>query len=438
MRFLPCVFVLLVCAGCASVDTRRPNVLFLFADDQRADTIAALGNPHIKTPNLDGLVRRGFAFTRAYCMGSQVGAVCIPSRAMLLTGRHLFAATRPADSPDIPKDHRMWPEVFRAAGYETIGIGKWHNDRASFNRAFSGGGPVFFGGMSDPTRLDVYDYRPEGDYNAKYRRIGKKHSSELFADAAIGQIRKKRQWPFAMFVAFTAPHDPRVAPPEYMRRYPKGSVPLPPNFMPKHPFDNGEMEVRDELLLGWPRTPEAIQTELAAYYAMITHMDAQIGRILRTLDQAGLAKNTLVIYGADNGLAIGSHGLLGKQNLYEHSVRVPLIFSGPGIRAGRSSALCYLYDVHPTLCEFVGLRPVATIQGKSLLPVIRGSQEAIRDSILCAYGDVQRMVCDERWKLITYPQTQRTQLFDLSHDPHEVNDLSGDAQYASRLREMFS
>ena len=434
MRLLALILVL-ICGGCATISTRRPNVLFLFADDQRADTISALGNPHIDTPNLDRLARSGFAFSRAYNMGSQVPAVCIPSRAMLLTGRGLFSATR-GESAEIPRDHRMWPEVFRAAGYRTIGIGKWHNDRASFNRAFRSGGPVFFGGMMDHARLPVHGYRRSGKYTAKNGRQAHKHSSELFADAAISQIRTNRYRPFAMYVAFTVPHDPRMAPKGYESRYSAEALPLPANFMAKHPFDNGEMEVRDEMLMGWPRSAKTIREELAAYYASITHLDAQIGRILSALKETGLADNTIVVYSADSGLALGSHGLLGKQNLYEHTVRVPLILSGPGIPAGQSPALCYLYDVYPTLCELAHLPWPPAVEGKSLAPIMRGEQDGIRDSILCAYRDVQRSVSDERWKLITYPKARRVQLFDLASDPHELNDVSERADHENRVADM--
>lgn len=427
--------VILVVSSAATVSARRPNVLFLLADDQRADTVSALGNPYIQTPYLDTLVGRGFAFTRAYDMGSINPAVCVPSRAMLLTGRNLFTATSSAKSVEIPAVNRMWPEVFRAAGYKTIGIGKWHNDQASFNRAFSGGGPVFFGGTADPEQMQVYDYRTKGDYTEDYLHPVGKHASEAFADAAIAQLRANRLNPFVMFVAFTAPHDPRRAPADYMQRYSPDSLPLPANFMPAHPFDNGAMNVRDELLLPIPRTPEAVRGELAAYYAMITHMDAQIGRILKVLSSSGLANNTIIVFASDNGLALGSHGLLGKQNLYEHSVRVPLIFCGPGIPGGGSSGLCQLHDIFPTLCALTGLPLPASVQGKSLMPLMRG-QEQIRDSIFCAYGNVQRMVSDERWKLIIYPQSHRAQLFDLSIDADELNDLSGDWSFESQIRRM--
>jgi arylsulfatase A-like enzyme len=350
---------------------------------------------------------------------------------MLLTGRGLFQATRSPDSGEIPSGYIMWPEVFRAAGYKTIGIGKWHNDRASYTRAFSAGGPVFFGGMGDHAHLRVYDY------TTTHSHVARTYSSTLFADAAIAHIRASKAQPFVMYVAFTVPHDPRVPPPAYARRYAPRTLPVPPNFMHNPPFDNGEMDVRDEHLLPRPLTRAALKRELAAYYAMITHLDAQIGRILRTLRETGLAENTIIVYAGDNGLALGSNGLLGKQNLYEHSLRVPLILAGPGIPAGESGALCYLYDLYPTFCELTGLSSPATVQGKSLLPVIRGEQASVRDSIFCAYRDSQRMVCNETWKLIVYPKIGRQQFFNLGSDPDELRDLSAGADYHDRITDMM-
>ncbi|MFQ6096617.1 MAG: sulfatase/phosphatase domain-containing protein, partial [Armatimonadota bacterium] len=169
---------------------------------------------------------------------------------------------------------------------------------------------------------------------------------------------------------------------------------------------------------------------------MITHLDEQMGRVLRALEESGHADDTIVVFAGDNGLAVGQHGLLGKQNMYEHSVRVPLIFLGPGIPKGkRSDALCYLLDVFPTLCDIVGLRVPESVEGHSLLPVMRGRRRRVRDSLFFAYKDVQRAVRDERYKLIEYfvAGERKTQLFDLREDLAELHDLSDDPDHARRL-----
>ena len=209
--------------------------------------------------------------------------------------------------------------------------------------------------------------------------------------------------------------------------------------MPEHPFDNGELVIRDEKLAPWPRTPEIVRQHIAAYYAMITHLDVYIGKLLETLKETGHADNTIIIFAGDNGLAVGQHGLLGKQNLYEHSIRVPLVITGPNIPKGKKSdALCYLLDIFPTLCELTGLPIPKTVEGKSLVPAITGEKQHLRDTLFFAYKNVQRAVCDERYKLIEYfvEGTRRTQLFDLANDRWEVNNLSEAPEHAEQLARL--
>lgn len=420
---------------------RVPNVVFILSDDQRLDTIRALGNEQIRTPNLDRLVHEGFAFTNAFCMGSTVGAVCIPSRAMILSGRSLYRATIRTNSPAIPKQVALWPEEFRRAGYETIGIGKWHNDRSSYARCFTAGGPIFFGGMSDHAAVPVQAFDSSGQYGTNRQRIEAAFSSELFATAAVQFIRRQNTKPFVLYLAFTAPHDPRTPPADFAKRYTSSSIRPPKNFLPEHPFDNGQIKGRDEELLPWPRTEEAVRRELAAYYAMIAHMDHQIGRVLSALKDAGKSHNTIVVFASDHGLAIGSHGLLGKQNMYDHSVRAPLVFAGPGVPRGASGALCYLYDIFPTLCELTGLSVPETVEGKSLVKIMNSRATGVRDEIFGAYRNAQRMIRTDRWKLIDYPQIGRSQLFDIKADPHEMHDLSDHPRHTAlkeRLRSRLT
>ena len=240
-----------------------------------------------------------------------------------------------------------------------------------------------------------------------------------------------------MYVSYTAPHDPRMAPKACTDLYPPEKIELPPNFLPVHPFDNGELRIRDEMLAPFPRTPEAVRQHLAAYYAMITHVDAQIGRVLDALAAAGHADDTIVVFAGDNGLAVGQHGLMGKQNLYDHSVRVPLVFRGPGVPKGAAcDALTYLHDVFPTTCDLAGLTVPESVESVSLAPLIAGRAKAVRDSVFAAYTSVQRMVRDERWKLIRYPYAARTQLFDLQADPWETKDLSAEPGQAGQIARL--
>jgi len=434
-RWLVCGCVLpwlgLLFAGAVVRSGERPNVLFLFSDDQRWDTIAALGNDEIKTPNLDALVRRGTAFTHAYCMGAMQGAVCVPSRAMLMTGRSLFRV--PTNLLDVP----LWPRAMTAAGYATFGTGKWHNGQQSFARAFDQGRSVFFGGMHNHLKTPVSDMPEPGKFE-KLSPDGR-FSSEVFAGAAIEFLasRKGKAQPFFCYVAFTAPHDPRMPPDEYRRMYDPAKIKLPENFLPQHPFNNGAMTLRDEALAPWPRTPEVIRRHIAEYYGMISHLDAQIGRIFAALDESGQADNTIVVFAGDHGLSVGRHGLLGKQNLYEHGMRTPLIFAGPGIPENKQvDAFAYLFDICPTVCALTGVEPPEGVDGKNLVPVIDDKKQQVRESVFTAYTNTQRAVRNRQWKLIRYPQVDRTQLFHIGEDPHELHDLSGDEKYADKVQEM--
>jgi arylsulfatase A-like enzyme len=195
---------------------------------------------------------------------------------------------------------------------------------------------------------------------------------------------------------------------------------------------------RDENLAPWPRTEAIIRDQLAEYYGAITHLDGQIGRILETLKQTGRADNTIIIYAADQGLALGSHGLLGKQSVYEHSMRCPLIFAGPGIPQGKSTqAFSYLLDVFPTLCDVIGIRPPTDLEGESLRPLWEGTRDRVRDSVFLPFINFQRAVRDERWKLICYPKIGHIQLFDLQADPDERTNLIDRAEYAQHVKRLL-
>ncbi len=408
----------------------RPNLVVLVSDDHRPDALGAL-NRQLRTPNLDRLVMAGVLFRGAHIPGSDHVAVCIPSRAMLLSGRSLFRVGHDLAGVE------TWPEALRAAGYQTLATGKWHNGAEACGRIFPGARNVFLGGMTDQFRVTVRDFDAQGRPGEP--RVVERHATELFTDTAFELLRDRDpQRPFALYVAYTAPHDPRAAPPEYHARYDPRWMTLPQNFLPEHPFDNGELAVRDERLLPVPRGNEAVRREIADYYAMITHLDAQVGRLLDALNRAGLAENTVVVFAGDNGLALGSHGLLGKQNLYQHSVGVPLIIAGARFKGPRAeAALCYLHDLAPTLCELAGVRPPEGMEGRSLVPILEGRARGLRSELFFAYRDVQRAWRDDRWKLIHYPVIGRTQLFDLKADPGEIEDLAAEPRHSARVARLM-
>ncbi len=416
-------------AGDGEPPPPRPNILFLFADDQRADTIRAWGNELIDTPSLDRLAAEGWSFRRNYVFGSNSGAVCVPSRAMVLTGRSWMR------SPNRMEGVPTLPRLLESAGYRTFITGKWHNGEEALLRAFDNGTAIYLGGMADHTQTEVQDIENGGMVR---RRVGKSFSSELFADTVIEFLGEQAEatasgesdQPFFAYVPFTAPHDPRQPPPEYRERYYQRNLPLPPNYKPQHPFDNGALILRDENLAAWPRTEDVIRDQVAEYYGLITHLDEQVGRILDALDENGQAENTIVVYAADHGLSVGSHGLLGKQNLYEHSMRCPLIIRGPGIPHGTTDAFTYLYDLFPTLLAQGVVDVPPGIDGRDLAPLWSGGDPTWRRSVFLPYRDVMRAVRDDRYKLIVYPNVNHRQLFDLAEDPDELENLIADPDHA--------
>ena len=431
----------------------KPNILLFFTDDQRFDTIRALGNDQIHTPNLDALVGRGTTFTHAHIPGGTCGAVCMPSRAMLHTGRTLFHLDR--EGQQIPQTHITLGECLQSAGYTTFGTGKWHNGRSAYARSFSAGDEIFFGGMGDHWNVPAYHFDPTGRYQSRcpyvadpfysnkteYRDCDHidagKHSTELFVETAIRFVKgHKQRNPFFMYVSLMAPHDPRTMPEQFLEMYDPERIDLPSNFLSEHPIDTGALQVRDELLAALPREPNEIKRHIAEYYAMISHLDHAFGQLVTVLKEEGKLDNTIIVFAGDNGLALGQHGLMGKQNLYDHSLRVPLIFAGPGIPEGeRRVSPVYLLDIFPTLCHLTGTRIPESVEGKSLVSCINSPDADVRASLYLAYANSIRGLTNGDHKLIEYACGQ-TQLFDLSKDPLETENIADKPTSSSLLAQM--
>jgi arylsulfatase A-like enzyme len=430
--------------------TAKPNIVFIFSDDQCFDALGALGNDALETPNLDRLVRSGLTFTHAYNMGSWSGAVCVASRTMLNTGRFVWRAESVyASSEQEREEGRWWSELIKAAGYDTYMTGKWHV-RASAEKSFAFVTNVRPGMPNDtpegynrpiegqPDAWSPYDTRFEGFWK------GGKHWSEVLADDAEAFLRQAagRDEPFFMYLAFNAPHDPRQAPKEYVDRYPLDKISVPANFVPEYPFKDAMgcgRGLRDERLAPFPRTPYAVKVNRQEYYAITTHMDTQIGRILDALERTGKADRTYIIFTSDHGLAVGQHGLMGKQNMFDHSVRVPLILAGPGIpKDRRIDGDVYLQDVMPTTLELAGAPVPAHVEFKSLMPIVRGQRQRNYDAIYGAYLQLQRMVRQDGFKLILYPTIRQALLFDLQADPGETVDLADDPKHQATKKRLFA
>lgn len=437
----------------------KPNIIFLFTDDQAPDAIAAAaewGNDAsvIQTPNMDRLAADGTRFSRAYNMGAWNGAVCVASRSMLNTGRFLWHA-RAAEKDryaTMLEGGRMWSQRMKAAGYQTYMSGKWHVE-SPVGRLFDHVTHVRQGMPS--TVPSAYNRPPEGkedswlpwDESHGGYWAGGKHWSEVLADDADGFIKQAAaaDKPFFMYLAFNAPHDPRQSPREFVERYPLDKIRMPENFLPLNPHHQamglgpaGPNGMRDETLAPFPRTEIAIKTHRREYYALVTHLDVQIGRILDALESAGIAKNTYVILTADHGLALGRHGLLGKQSMFEHSLRVPFIIRGPGIPRGEvRNARIYLQDAMATTLDLAGA-DAAGVDFKSVMPLVRNERKIQYESIYGAFeAKSQRAVIDGDDKLVLYPATRTALLFNLPGDPLEMRDLSAEPGASDTKRRLF-
>lgn len=421
-----CAFAQPVSAADSNSD--KPNFLFILTDDQAVDTIHHLGNDRIHTPNIDKLAQSGMAFTHVFNQGSWSGAVCAPSRQMINTGRNVF---KTGFNPSKNKtEYPLWGETFRKAGYETFLTGKWHVGKDALKRSFDVGRNVFEGGMSHVK--DGGQWTPKltdfGDGIKWKAQVKRQHTSEAFAEAAVdylAQKPKRNQKPFLMYVAFTAPHDPRQSPQSYVDKYPAESINLPASFQPLYPFDTGDYNIRDEALMDFPRNEQQTKGFIGEYYAMIEHMDVQIGRILEQLENSPYADNTYIVFTSDHGLAVGKHGLAGKQNSYDHSVRAPFIMTGKNIPADTQvPGMFYLNSVFPTTAELAGIKIPASVEAPSIVPLIKGEKESVFDTIYGAYRHYQRMARNHRYKLVYFPMLRKTMLFDLMEDPEELEDVS--------------
>jgi arylsulfatase A-like enzyme len=404
---------------------KSPNIVFLFTDDQRFDSFGTLGNPDVKTPQMDRLIERGTLFTQAYIQGSLVSATCLPSRAMIMSGKSLFRAPMQLDKG------LLLPQALRQGGFKTFATGKWHNGRDSFLNCFDEAEAVFLGGAAGSHVNVPLNYR-KGANLVSYQVPGVQ-ASVLFADATIDYLKtqKDAKQPFFCYVPFTAPHSPHTPPEEFASMYDPKTLSLPPN----HPAADGQTGTTPQSR-GRNRDPK---TSLAAYYGMVSHLDQQIGRILDAIDTYGHRDDTIILFATDHGYSLGSHGERGKANGYEHGSRSIISFSGPGIPKGkRTAAFAYLLDIYPTLCELAHLPIPEDPDGMSLASVIHGQSDQVRDTLFTAFMADQRTIRDDRWKLFSRLNGGGHELFDLLNDPHELNDRSADPRNAPIMKQLQS
>lgn len=453
MQKIAGILLLTVLLFSCSSEKEAPNILFILADDQCFNTIKELGNPEVLTPTIDDLARQGTVFTTAYNMGGWNGAICIASRTMFNTGRFLWRAEAYDNQKDLgtlAESGQLWSKEMEKLGYETFMTGKWHV-KIKPEDIFTHAGTERPGmpkdtpeGYNRPLTESDTTWRPwDTSFGGFWE--GGTHWSEVVANESMGflEAASKTENPFFMYVAFNAPHDPRQSPREYVDMYPLENIAVPESFLPEYPYKENMgcgPGLRDERLAPFPRTEYAVKVNRQEYYAIITHMDAQIRRILDKLEETGMADNTYIFFTADHGLSVGHHGLLGKQNMYEHSLRPPLIIVGPDIPKGKKKDMAvYIQDIMPTVIEYAGGQVPEYVEYSSLKPFIE--ETATRSNypeVYAAYMDVQRMIRVENYKLIVYPYAGKKRLFNLADDPQEMNDLAAEPQQSERVNGMFA
>ena len=443
----------------SAAEKKRPNILFIIADDQSPFDLKVYDpKSPLDSPNISKLAADGMALDGAYHMGSFSGAVCTPSRHMVMCGRtvwHLPNAKGLVGDQFCPEgmEANTMAAVFNRAGYDTMRTCKRGNSYAGANSQFTV--------VRDATKRGGTEESGSGWHGQQVLDyLGEREAS-------------KDEDPFLIYFGFSHPHDTRDGTPELLEKY--GAVnhsdrnvlpaanekqpALPANYLPAHPFPHGHPNLRDEVAVKgvWEKRDErTIRNELGREMACSENIDIQIGKVLEKLKAMGELDNTYIVYTADHGMAIGRHGLQGKQNLYEHTWRVPFIVKGPGIKAGsRAQGNVYLLDTLATLCDFAGIKPPSSNEGLSIRPVLEGKSDTVREVLYGTYsgGTKPGMRCVRLgdWKLIKYDvldsTVRETQLFNLKENPNEflkehgkndpkLTNLADDPNYAQKLAEM--
>lgn len=446
----------------------RPNILWLCTDQQRYDTIGALGNSQVSTPNLDKLVRDGVAFERAYCQSP----ICTPSRASFLTGMYPSSIrVNRNGNPEFPDFPPLIGKTLADAGYECGLIGKLHLTSAYGRMERRADDGYSYWQYSHAPRDDWATGHDYADWvEAKGADLSELikdeagvppeyHQTTWCADKTIEFIQAERSRPFFASVNIYDPHPPFNPPQAYRDLFNPENV-RPPVFRASDLVQQAKLAVLDfqsearhpdELDISSPILPQSpaaslfeprtggardARTLIAAYYAMIKLIDDQVGRIIDALETSGLRDNTVVIFTSDHGETLGDHGLIQKGcRFYDGLVRVPLIWSWPGAFASgaRSRELVELTDIAPSLLEICDLPIPDYVTGRSLLPILTGRQppKRHRDFVRCEYidsldlpdGTVASMYFDGRYKLVCYHNHGLGELYDMDSDPEEFVDL---------------
>lgn len=424
--------------GCEPREGERDgplNVLFLFPDQMRAQAMGCMGNPDVKTPNLDRLAQEGILFRNHFANSP----VCCPARAIILTGKYAHTNGMIANDLRLRESETSMAELFAERGYRTGFIGKWHLDGGKRQPGWIPPGArrqgfeFWAANQVSHNHFDTHYYRDEPEPIPI-----KTFESEAWTDLGIEFLRQASEdsRPFFLTVQMGPPHDPYLAPDEYMEMYDPEAISLRPNFA-------GDESDRDLEPNPYIATPG--RKEIAAYYAMVTAVDDQVGRILEELDRLGLRESTVVIVSSDHGDMLGSHGARLKRKPWEESIRVPGIVRHPLAPAGRETdALFSHVDIAPTLLSLCGIGPPAEMQGSDLSPVILGESDSGPDSAYFQiFGPFLAGGVTQGWRGIRkqrymYARTEDAPwvLYDLETDPFELTNLVDDPSSADLMEQL--
>ena len=432
----------------------RPNIIVLLADQHRWDCTGYAGNADLRTPNLDALAGHGVSFTQAVCPY----ALCVPSRVTLMTGQYVSTHGVAGNRDGLPATATTLPGLLHAAGYDTACVGKMHFNPTYANYAFNvmrlseqdGDGRneddyhKWLEKQGEIDQIDVWDQvnrdsaPPEywDSFGAMRSNLPEAlHSTRWVGDQAVRFLQRARE-PFFLWAGFIKPHHPFDPPEPWDRLYDPRELSLPEGCRFPPPEEDTRREAFFDLR---DMTEDRFRRVLAYYYANISHMDEQIGRILATLTSRGFTNN-VVVYCADHGDYMGQHGLIlkGGARPYDALLRVPLLIAGVGgqRRGYTDPALAQLTDVTPTLLEAAAVAVPDTVEGSSLVPQLRRSDVPLRDVAFVEGGGGLKVARTQRYKLIETSDADLRALYDLDNDPHEYDNRYGHAEMSRVQAEL--
>ncbi|MBW2541169.1 MAG: sulfatase [Deltaproteobacteria bacterium] len=420
----------------AADSTPRPNFIFFLTDDQRADALSIAGNKVLKTPNIDQLARDGVRFTNAFVTTS----LCAPSRASFLTGQwaHTHGVRTNEPSSRLKPTQTIFADLLRENGYEVAFIGKWHMDGAGRDREWD-----YYFGFEGQGR---YKHPIIAENGGPDRRYWKRYTDDMLATKAIEFIRRPRAKPFCLFVFFKAPHRSWIRAPRHKKLFEGIAVPEPDTLHTDYAgkpnaFKNADMKIGDF------DDVASFQKFAKDYYAVITAVDENVGRVMKAVADEKLVDDTAVIFSSDNGFFVGEWNFFDKRLMHEPSIRIPMIIRYPrSSKPGTTRKEMVLnVDVAPTLLDLAGVSVPDWMQGKSMRSLLEGREAEWRDAWLYEsyeYPAVHmvpknRGVRTERWKYIHYfEDPQEYELYDLVADPDEKKNLYGDPEFAPIVEEL--